>query len=353
VKISVVIPTYNVVLFVDETLRSVRNAQNVDLEIIIVDDSSDDGTYELCQWHAKADPRIKVFRSPGHGGGPARNFGITQATGEYLMFCDGDDIVPPQAYRKLLKTALANDVDMVVGGYLKFFTYRVWDGRRNYDCLEYTPRTTLSQTPALLGNRACWNRLLRRSWWDTLDIEFPVALRINDNAPMTQALIGAGSISIIPDVVYVYRDRLGSGSMTAKRGQAPSMSSYLSQEARCAELCAQTGDLGIQDSYWKVFFREGSYHLLEYLKNYDPDKAEANAEVSQRLSKLLERAPSAAWERLDEGKQQRLRLVANGQAEQAATLKTPKPAKPKSVPPARKFLRRARRLLRNKLSTGK
>jgi teichuronic acid biosynthesis glycosyltransferase TuaG len=90
--ISVIIPAYNSVKYIEETINSVLAQTYSNFEIIIVDDSSTDGTFELCKKLSESNNKIKVFRIE-HSGRPSvpRNFGINKAQGEFIAFLDSDD----------------------------------------------------------------------------------------------------------------------------------------------------------------------------------------------------------------------------------------------------------------------
>lgn len=99
--ISVVVPVYNVRDYLTRCVRSLQAQTYEQLEILLVDDGSTDGTGELCDALAKEDERIRVFHKPNGGSSSARNLGIEMATGSYLGFVDSDDYVDADMYEKL------------------------------------------------------------------------------------------------------------------------------------------------------------------------------------------------------------------------------------------------------------
>ena len=90
-KVSVIIPVYNVRLYLERCVQSVLRQTYKDLEIILVDDGSKDNSGELCDQLALSDQRIRVIHQENQGLSGARNTGIRQATGEYIIFLDSDD----------------------------------------------------------------------------------------------------------------------------------------------------------------------------------------------------------------------------------------------------------------------
>lgn len=93
-SVSVVVPLFNAVTTIRSTINSIISQQHIDVELIVVDDCSSDGSYELVREIASRDPRIKVYQTPINCGGPAgpRNLGIHNATKSWIAFCDADDI---------------------------------------------------------------------------------------------------------------------------------------------------------------------------------------------------------------------------------------------------------------------
>ncbi len=100
--ISVIIPVYNVEKYLDRCLISVINQSYKNLEIIIVNDGSTDGSYLICLEYAKKDNRIKLFNKSNGGLSSARNYGIENSSGEYLAFIDSDDYVDCNMFYDML-----------------------------------------------------------------------------------------------------------------------------------------------------------------------------------------------------------------------------------------------------------
>ena len=91
--LSVIIPIYNVELYLNRCMESIVNQTYKNLEIIMVDDGSPDNCPELCEEWGKRDSRIKVIHKKNGGLSDARNMGLSVATGEYIAFVDSDDFV--------------------------------------------------------------------------------------------------------------------------------------------------------------------------------------------------------------------------------------------------------------------
>lgn len=101
--ISVIVPVYNIEEYLPRCVKSIVNQTYQNLEILLVDDGSTDGTGALCDKLAETDARIRVFHKTNGGSSSARNFGIKEAKGDYLAFVDSDDYIEPEMYAKLMQ----------------------------------------------------------------------------------------------------------------------------------------------------------------------------------------------------------------------------------------------------------
>ncbi|MCI7792187.1 MAG: glycosyltransferase [Lachnospiraceae bacterium] len=120
VKLSVVIPVYNIEDYIGKCLDSVLAQTYQNYEVIIVDDGSTDGTAGVCDEYAQKDERIRVIHKKNEGVSVARNTGIDIATGEYFLFFDGDDFMEPYTMEELCKIALEKQADTVIYGYHRY-----------------------------------------------------------------------------------------------------------------------------------------------------------------------------------------------------------------------------------------
>ncbi|QBR74663.1 glycosyltransferase family 2 protein [Microbacterium sediminis] len=290
--LSVVMPTHNVGPWVRETLRSVLSQDLTELEVIVVDDHSTDATREVVRAIAADDARVRLIEASSRGGGSARNEGVAAARGEFLVFSDGDDIVPDGAYTALVGSLRESGSDIAFGDYLKFRPVDTW---RPTDSMAAFGRPrrgiAFADEPTLLYSRPCWNKAFRRDWWVDNDLAFPDVPRSNDIVPMVRAYLAARSVDIVPDVVYLYRERPGGSSMTARADSSTSILSYLEQERRCGELVAAAGDEQLSRVYaGLVYDRDGFVHIAKYLSRWEAPAAH-DADVAEALRRLLALTP--------------------------------------------------------------
>lgn len=135
-KVSIILPCYKVENYLDRCMNSVINQTLKDIEIILVDDKSPDGTPDKCDEWAQKDSRVKVIhKSHNEGLGYARNSGIEVATGHYVAFLDSDDFVDINMYKSLFDYAEQNNLEAVFCGYKKYYDdthIREWKENDDY-----------------------------------------------------------------------------------------------------------------------------------------------------------------------------------------------------------------------------
>ena len=106
--ISVIVPIYRVEAYLEQCIQSIRNQTYKNLEIILVDDGSDDQCPQICDRYARVDERIKVVHKVNGGLDSARKAGIIAASGKYIGYVDGDDWIEPEMYEQLLMYRINN-----------------------------------------------------------------------------------------------------------------------------------------------------------------------------------------------------------------------------------------------------
>ena len=125
IKISVIVPCYNIESYLPRCIESILVQTYKTLEIILISDGSTDGTDEVIREYAKKDSRIIPIFKANSGVSDTRNRGLDMATGDYIGFVDGDDYIEPEMYETLLKNAIENNADISHCGYQMVFPSRV------------------------------------------------------------------------------------------------------------------------------------------------------------------------------------------------------------------------------------
>ena len=212
-KLSVVVPFCNVEHFIEAALESIARQTFTDLEVIMVDDGSADESAVIAKNYAARDPRFRLVQQENQGPGPARNTGVLLATGKYLAFLDGDDLLAPHAYDLLVGSLEKTGSDIACGGVLRFTAANIRASPAHAEIFKTTiAGTHASRYPVLLQDRTPWNKVFRRSFWDSCDLSFPTGL-YEDAPPMVRAHVLAKSVDVFHDIVYYWRLR-GSGELS-------------------------------------------------------------------------------------------------------------------------------------------
>lgn len=115
-KLSIIVPVYNVETYLPRCIDSILQQTFKDFELILVDDGSPDACGKICDEYALQDKRVKVVHKENGGLSDARNAGLDVARGEYIGFVDSDDRISPEMYEKLIAIAAETGADIVAGG---------------------------------------------------------------------------------------------------------------------------------------------------------------------------------------------------------------------------------------------
>lgn len=117
-EISVIVPVYNAMDFLDVSIRSVLQQTYTDFELILVDDGSTDDSWYICKKYESMDARVRAFHIEKQGVSAARNTGISEAKGKFIRFIDADDLIAEDSLERLIEPIKENDgIDLVLGNY--------------------------------------------------------------------------------------------------------------------------------------------------------------------------------------------------------------------------------------------
>ncbi|GAA4939232.1 CDP-glycerol glycerophosphotransferase [Nonomuraea thailandensis] len=226
--LSVIVPIYNVEPYLAECLKSLAAQTLEDLEVVLVDDGSVDGSRRIAEDFVARDDRFVLIGQRNLGPGPARNQGIRQARGSYLAFADGDDVVPPEAYELLVGRLSETGSDLACGA-----VRRLLDGELEESILHEKvfrrPQlcTHITDKQVLVRDRTVWNKVYRRDFWERAGLAFPSG--IYEDVPVAmQAHVLATSVDMVGEVVYHWRKREeGETSITQRRSELPNLGERL------------------------------------------------------------------------------------------------------------------------------
>ena len=220
-RISVVVPIYNVERYLAACLHSVARQTVDDLEVVMVDDGSTDGSAAIAAEFAARDPRFRLLRQPNGGLGNARNTGTDAASGEYLAFLDSDDVLPSDAYELLLGALSRTGSDFATGNVHRLTGAVTSQAAFLAKAFRRTRlKTHVTRFRPLISDRTAWNKLWRRSFWDEHALRFPEGVVHEDIPVVLPAHFMARSVDVIGSPVYRYRTREdGERSITQQRAE--------------------------------------------------------------------------------------------------------------------------------------
>lgn len=125
--VSVIIPVYNVEKYLGECLESVTNQTYKNIEILLINDGSTDGSGEVCDQYAQKDNRIKVLHKKNGGVSSARNAGLEMAQGDFITFIDADDLVGKEYVSSMYETSVKFNADIIFCKYSNYVNGKVYD----------------------------------------------------------------------------------------------------------------------------------------------------------------------------------------------------------------------------------
>lgn len=209
-KVSIIIPVYNAAPFLRKCIESIQLQKVVDIEVILVNDGSKDNSLEICKEFAAADSRVKVIDKPNGGVSDARNYGINNASGEYLMFVDADDWLSADALELL--TPYMDKYDIIRGS-----AYAVYPSKtRRYKLGRFTDKEKIIK--AIISRNtivACWGALFHRELFTKNNITFDSNLNVGEDWVVTAKTARfCKSIKLLPEVYCYHYNKENFGSCT-------------------------------------------------------------------------------------------------------------------------------------------
>lgn len=212
ISVSVIIPVYNVEVYLPACLDSVLSQTKNDIEIICINDCSPDSSRGILATYAGRDNRVIVLdHDQNRGLAAARNTGLDYCSGEYVFFLDSDDIFfSEDSLSCLFEIAKIDDADEVVGATLRWYEQtgeKVYEYHKEY-LKENLSSVRFEDFPFLRHNAIACNKLLRRSFLDEHGLRFNNDLRkFEDNVFSWKAHLQARAISVTLKPTYLHRIR--------------------------------------------------------------------------------------------------------------------------------------------------
>jgi len=298
-KLSIIIPVYNVGEYIGECLESILNQPFKDFEVICVNDGSTDNSLEILEKYKEKDNRIIIIDKKNEGSGIARNAGIDIARGEYLFFIDGDDGIEENTLEEIINKADELNTDILVFGGLSYYNGKPQNGGYSANKL---PKKYLNKIVCAKDIKkdvfkfpsTAWTKLYRRSLFTENNIKFQNIKVGQDQLPFFHSMIVAKRIAIYPKNIYKYRKNRKGSAMTVKKKKnfSPIYVFY-----GIEELLKNTGKL---DDYKNIFIDKYFSKATSWLGKFQDDlKKEYFEEYSNLLKHIKSNYPNGWWQKFN------------------------------------------------------
>lgn len=214
--ISIIVPIYNVELYLDICLTSITKQSNHNFITLLINDGSTDNSQSIAECYVENHPELFTLYNKENGGlSDARNFGVAKANTEYVIFVDSDDIIALDTIKRLLNSLNEQPCDMLCFGMTEIS--ESGEHIRNIPPTTGSLKSTnLAEHPELITQalpNAC-NKVIRTSLFTENAVSFPHGLWYEDLATIPKLFDLANSINFLPENLYHYRTREGSITQT-------------------------------------------------------------------------------------------------------------------------------------------
>lgn len=294
IKISIIIPVYNVEEYINEALDSLVNQSFKDIEVIMVDDGSTDNSGKIMDEYATKYPNFHAYHKKNEGTSIARNLGMDKAKGEYIAFIDPDDIVPEDAYEKLYNYAQETGQEVILGKPIRFSTTKTF--RANLyvplfpENIENRPHTNIEQCPELVYDTGVWNKIIKKSLLDKTQLRFFEGVFSQDLLFEIKLHYSTRSVAILSDIVYCWRVRDGvKKSITQRKSEFVNLRNrfFITNEIYKFQLENKINDELIDAQYYKWL----SIDFPQYIRQLPSASKQYRQECLEYLHDIIKKIP--------------------------------------------------------------
>ena len=200
--ISVVIPVYNVEQYLPKCIESIMNQTYKNLEIILVNDGSTDGSQKICEEYKSLDNRIKVINKENGGLSDARNVGIDNSSGNYITFIDSDDYIDDDYVYTLYKSLISYNADMSIASHKIIYPKRIIDKATDEKFCANSKKVLEKILYDEGIDLSAWGKLYKKSLFN--NIKFPKGRLFEDSATTYRLIDESKKIAVNSKSVYNY-----------------------------------------------------------------------------------------------------------------------------------------------------
>ncbi|MFF3213143.1 CDP-glycerol glycerophosphotransferase family protein [Streptomyces sp. NPDC002886] len=323
-RLSIVVPVYNVELYLDECLESLAAQTFGDFEVVLLDDGSTDGSAALAQAFVDRDDRFRLVLQKNAGLGAARNAGARHISpdSEFLAFVDSDDTLPPNAYQRMIDALDKTGSDFAAGNVKRFRSVgmqQAWGHRVPFASTRL--KTHVSKFPALVTDRTAWNKVYRRSFWDEHAFQYPEGILYEDAPVSIPAHYLAKSVDVIGECVYHWRVReAGERSITQRTTDPVSVIDRVTSIRLVREALQRKQDAA-HARHLRDYDRNLLTEELQLIYKFVPEGgADFRATFAKEVGALIREMGSGTWADLPVGDRLKAYLAEQGRVEEFVAL---------------------------------
>ena len=210
IKVSVIVPIYNVEEYLRECLDSLVKQTLKEIEVLMVNDGSTDSSGDIAAEYANKYNNFHLFNKSNEGQGAARNYAIPLVKGEYMAFLDSDDYVSEDAYEKLYRMSENGEREIIIGNVKRFNSKRIYNSSLHTNVFkDNIKNTNIVKNPELIYDTTSCNKLFKLEFWKENDFKFPEGVLYEDIPVTIISHIKSKSTAILTDIIYYWRKREG------------------------------------------------------------------------------------------------------------------------------------------------
>ena len=212
--VSIIVPVYNVEKYIEHTINSILSQTYTNIELILINDGSTDSSYDICLKYSQKDERVRLFNKKNGGLSEARNWGIKEARGEYIVFIDGDDSVHSQMIQRMYDILTTYNADVSICSFLKVNKDTLERIEKQNAKILYSEPVVLNRIEALgklftkdmyINYTLAWNKMYKKVLFE--DIFYPIG-KIHEDEFIAYKILGkTKNVVFIDEPLYYYMQR--------------------------------------------------------------------------------------------------------------------------------------------------
>ena len=290
-KVSVIVPVFNSEDLLGNCLESIENQSLKDIEIICVDDGSSDGSFDILNQFSSKDARFKIYQQENSGAGSARNKGIEESCGEYILFVDSDDYIESETCEMLYEQASRLDCDLIL-----FNSMRHFSNDRNLALIHFKKNDEINYQIRVFDYEyfrdrifdgeygVIWNKLYKSSFIRDNNITFPKHKIYNDVEFHIKTTLLAKKISYVDGTFYHY-NRSGHASLQTSFVKTSNAMVFFDVLYGLVDFLVE---VDMFDEFRKEFINFTIFELRNKLKSIDDDSKQEFFEKTKEFYYSLE-----------------------------------------------------------------